>query len=130
MRLALTLALTCAACASPPPDGVTRPFESEASYQEQRAAATRALGIAMGQPHADDVSACRTVAVGERACGGPASFSVYSLDAADPSVVEMAASRVAALDRRANEQFGLSSTCEVREPPPLALRDGLCTAER
>ena len=89
----------------------------------------RALGTAVGHPAATEPSACRAVPVGERPCGGPASFAVYALGAADPSVVETAASRVTALGRRANAQFGLSSTCEVLEPPPLALRDGLCVAD-
>ena len=130
MRLTLLLALTFAACASPAPDGVARPFDSEASYQSQREAALRALDVAIGRPAAGDAGACRAVAVGEKACGGPAAFALYSLATADPSLVEMAASRVAALDRRAIAQFGLASTCDVVEPPPLAVRDGLCVADR
>ena len=129
MRAALLFALGVTACAAPPPDGAGRPFETEASYREQRAVAVRALQTAVGRPGAAELTACRAVAVGERPCGGPAAFAVYALGTADPSVVESAASRVTALDRRANAQFGLSSTCEVLEPPELVLRDGLCVAD-
>ncbi|WP_420454423.1 hypothetical protein [Rubrivirga sp.] len=140
----LLLGLMVAGCAAPaeppadapPPEGspieapveTDGPFASRDDYRQQREAAVAALDAAIGDPTAGAVAACQVLAVGERACGGPASFVVASTETASmPDLLALVA-RIDALDRRANAQFQLASTCEVRMAPPAAVRDGRCVS--
>ena len=102
-------------------------FASEADYREQRAQAVEALEAAV-RTEAAAVGACRVVATGEQACGGPKSFAVYSAEASDGAEVERLAARLVALDERANAQFEFFSTCVALVPPTPVLRDGRCVA--
>ena len=123
--------------AVPPQPGPPRPgppaapgdsaFASEADYRQQRAQAVAALQAAVST-EATGADACVAVPYGERPCGGPTDWAVVSSSSSDVDRVRGLASRVAALDARANRQFERFSTCEVQLPPTVALRDGQCTA--
>ncbi len=142
LLVGLMVATGCAAPAdqpvdAPPVDGTPvempsptdGPFASRDDYQQQRNAATAALDAALGDPTAGALAACQVLAVGERACGGPASFVVASTETASmPDLLALVA-RVDTLDRRANAQFQLASTCEVRMAPPATLRGGRCVLD-
>ena len=103
-------------------------FGSEAQYQEQRTAAVAALRAAARSTPASAPGACRTAGVGERPCGGPFEYVVYSAEAADTLRVAGWAEHVYRLDSLANARFGYASTCEFRGPPPVVLRNGECVA--
>ena len=115
-----------------PPGGEEIPatFASEADYRQRREAVAARLAAAIGEATAAEVSACRAVPVGEQACGGPSAFAVYSAESADAGEVERLAGVLVALDVVANRQFEYASTCMLQAPPPLALRDGRCLADR
>ena len=141
VALVLGAALALAACGptpdapapgAPTPDAPASdpvPFASEADYRQQRADAAQALEAAV-ETEAGSVGACRVVATGEQACGGPSSFAVYSAEASDAAEVERLAARLVALDTRTNRQFELVSTCRALVPPTPSLRDGRCVAGR
>ncbi|WP_412067401.1 hypothetical protein [Rubrivirga sp. IMCC43871] len=102
---------------------------SQADYEREHDAAVAELMAAIGTPRASSLAACRVVAVGEQACGGPTTFRVYSVETADSAEVERLAARVAEIDRFAIRELGLVSTCELREPRPVLLVDGVCQFE-
>ena len=143
MRLAL-IALLAAGCASadppagtagPPPVSAADPsadtlFADLADYERQRVEALAALNAVVGEPVAGAAAACRAFPVGARPCGGPERFVVVSTEVAQVPLVLDAARRVETLDRRANAQFERISTCEVRVPPTVVLREGRCVAVR
>jgi len=103
-------------------------FASMDDYQARRATAMDLLTDAVGESRAGDASACRALAVGAKACGGPTQYVVFSTTATDAAEAERLAGAVTALDRAANDQFGLVSTCEMLMEPAVALDGGRCVA--
>ena len=103
-------------------------FQNYADYQRQRAGAASDLDLAIGTPRAASASACRTVPVGQKACGGPASYRVYAASGDDELLIIQLAARVSAMDAEANEQFGLASDCSVTTPPTVEVVNGVCVA--
>lgn len=133
--LLLFAALGVAACSQPvsdtPPEAPvaeTGAFRDEADYRAQRVRATADLDALIGTAAASDAAACRVVAVGAKACGGPLEYRVYSATASDAAQVEAQAARITALDRRANAQFQYVSDCMLVGEPQAALVDGRCVA--
>ena len=129
MRALLLLALLAAGCRTP--DGASADpvrFDSMDDYQSRRSVAMDRLTDAVGEARAGDASACRALAVGAKACGGPTAYVVFSSTATDPAEAERLAGEVTALDRAANDQFGLVSTCEMLMEPAVALDAGRCVA--
>ena len=111
----------------PPSDAI---FDDEQDYRDRREDALARLETVIGTPSARDVVSCATVPVGERACGGPAAYVVYSSETADPVEVIRVAASVTALDREANAQFGYASTCELIAEPEVVLVGGTCGIRR
>lgn len=111
------------------PEPVPTEFASRAEYGERREEALARLDAAVGPARATDEASCRVVAYGERGCGGPAGFRVYSSEGTDDAEVERLAAFVTALDSVAVRQFEIISTCEALLPPEPVLVDGRCQAE-
>lgn len=138
MRLALFLALAAlplaglGACRTSAPSAADEApparFASEADYQTRRAAAVRRLDAAIGEARATDVSACRAVPVGAKACGGPVEYRVYSSTTSVVAEVERFAEVVTALDTTANRQFERVSDCMLLLEPTPTLVGGRCVA--
>ncbi len=103
-------------------------FASMDDYQSRRTAAMERLTAAVGDARATDASACRALAVGSKACGGPTQYVVFSTVATDATEAERLAGEVTALDRAANAQFGLVSTCDLLMEPGVAVEGGRCVA--
>ena len=103
-------------------------FTSFGDYERRRAAAVSDLEGAIGTPRASRATSCKKLPVGEKACGGPKGFVVYSATGdAELDIIRRAA-RVTALDREANEQFGLNSDCALLTAPEVAVENGICVA--
>ena len=121
--------------ATPGDDGSYQPapireglFTSFGDYERQRDAARADLSDAIGTPAAQLARECKTIAVGEKACGGPRAYAVYSASGdAELRIIRLAA-RITALDREANEQFGLVSDCALVSEPLVVVEDGVCVA--
>ncbi|MEM6328566.1 MAG: hypothetical protein AAF791_15730 [Bacteroidota bacterium] len=125
---------TPAPVVTPPPDttdaGPDRSglFDSFADYEQQRQAAAVNLREAIGTPTAASVTDCKSVPVGAKACGGPRSYAIYSASGDDEIGIIRLAARITALDREANEQFGLNSDCALTPEPSVAVENGVCVA--
>ena len=130
MRLSLLLALLTVAGCTTPGGAAADPvrFDSMDDYQARRSAALDRLTDAVGEARAGDVAICRALAVGAKACGGPTQYVVFSSAATDAAEAERLAGEVTALDRAANAQFGLVSTCDMLMEPNVALDGGRCVA--
>lgn len=96
-------------------------------YLADRARLVAELDRRIGPATADEPGACRVVAFGSKACGGPAGYRVYSASLNERAVLETAA-EIAALDEDANRRLGLISDCSLQEPPRPALVGGRCVA--
>ena len=101
-------------------------FLNYADYERQRAGALSDLDLAIGTPQAETVTQCRVVPVGQKACGGPAAYRVYSASGDDELLIIQLAARVSAMDTEANEQFELASDCDVQPEPGRRRGRRLC----
>lgn len=79
----------------------------------------------IGEPRCTNDGQCRTLAVGEKACGGPLVWLPYSTMTARGDSLRASASKLAALQRRRYELTGQSSTCQYTPDP-----GALCVAQR
>ena len=77
----------------------------------------------IGDARCDDNAECRSVALGQRACGGPESYLAWSSRRTDAATLERAVAEFAAASRPARPGDALS-TCEVlRDPGAFCARD-------
>ena len=133
MRFVLVLALFAAGCSVIPglgsnDVGLSSPPQTLEEYRVQREVLVDQLDEAIGRARATNVAACRVVPVGEKACGGPAGYRVYSASDVAPGQVTAAAEEVTRLDAYANERFEMVSTCDVTPEPSVTVVDGRCVA--
>ena len=82
----------------------------------------------VGKAQATELAQCRKVGLGYRACGGPASYLVYSVQGLDEANLLQKVSRYNALSQAESERLGLMSTCQIIEEPAIALVSGVCQA--
>ena len=73
-------------------------------------------------------SGCKTVPVGERACGGPREHVVYCPLTTDEPALFAVVDSLRQAETRYNESTGAVSTCEYRLPPTPAVEGGRCVA--
>ncbi|HSJ63312.1 MAG TPA: hypothetical protein VK922_05310 [Gemmatimonadaceae bacterium] len=78
----------------------------------------------------DSAAHCKTVPVGERACGGPREYVVYCATATDEAALLAVADSLKQAETRLNEATGAVSTCEFRMPPDVAVEAGRCVGKR
>jgi hypothetical protein len=128
--LALVLLLTAACGEVTPPTGeqAAPPPATPAAPAEpvDLAALLQEIRTAAGIARADDVAQCRAIALGEKPCGGPERYLVYSTLAADEARLHALVERYnAASAQRARDQ-DVASDCQVIEPPELGLEGGFC----
>jgi hypothetical protein len=110
------LPLAAAACAAPtaqPPPSAT-------------GAAWRQLQAEIGAAACDDARQCQTLALGNKACGGPERFVAWSSATSNATRVGRLAAQYADASRRENEREALSSTCNVVADPGATCQAGRC----
>ncbi|MGH7823170.1 MAG: hypothetical protein ACREQ9_25710 [Candidatus Binatia bacterium] len=81
-----------------------------------------------GNARAESLEQCRAIAFGDKPCGGPWRYLVYSTVATDVVRLEKLVADYNALDERRNREEGIASDCAFVGPPRLALVDGRCVA--
>lgn len=77
---------------------------------------------------ASDVLQCRTMAFGHKACGGPGSYIVYSIQSTDESKLENLVKTLYDLSVQYQQQRQWSSTCDITPQPSVVLQNGACVA--
>jgi hypothetical protein len=100
------------------------------SKRERLSEIKRAIDAEIGTPHADSLAQCRHIAFGAKPCGGPRMYLVYSTARTDEQRLKRLVSEYNALDKKINEEEGLSSDCAAVMEPKLVLAGGVCVGKR
>lgn len=77
---------------------------------------------------AGNATSCKVAPIGNKACGGPAGFIIYSEETTDVVKLQDLLSRYYDLVVKFQEKNGGNSTCDVETPPESILQDGYCIA--
>ena len=80
---------------------------------------------AIGEAKCSSDAQCRTLAIGEKACGGPQSWLAWSTAGTEPAPLQSLASELAALARHRNQLSGRVSNCQYNADP-----GAVCQARR
>ncbi len=137
LSLALPALLLLGACRAEPvdPDGTPRGSAPAArltgNQETDRATLQRLEKEASELARTEGCSsagACRSIAVGAKACGGPRYYLPYCPVSTDEAALRAQLERLAAFERSYNERYGIASTCEMAMPPQLELSGGACVA--
>ena len=70
---------------------------------------------------------CRVISYGERACGGPSRFDIYSIKNAKQEEVEFLANEITLFEQRYNQSNNAFSTCEHNTAPQTLCISKQCT---
>ena len=119
--------LLCAAsCASPTPDGSLGAQTTVlATGPASEADLLNRITTATGDAHCSADAQCRTLPLGEKACGGPVSWLPWSAASSQAAQLDAWAEQLAVLQRQRNERSGVMSNCQC-VPDPGAV----CQAQR
>ena len=110
-----------------PRDLKTLPVANEGT-REELAARYAEIQALIGDAKASDVQQCRRVAFGYKACGGPASYLIYSVQGLDETLLLKKVSEYNALDQAEAQRTGLMSNCAMVLEPSVVLVEGVCKA--
>ena len=80
----------------------------------------------IGDPLCDSVDECRYVGFGQKVCGGPLKYLVYSISRTDSVQLKTLVDEHRRLNREWNVKSGAISPCDIVLKPVLARRDGRC----
>lgn len=73
-------------------------------------------------------SVCRTIALGEKACGGPRQYLIYSTSATDSARLAREVARYNEAERKRNRDEGRMSDCMAVVKPQVSCISGRCRA--
>lgn len=118
--------LTCAALASRAQTPPAPPAPAASATQAESAGLARELRALIGPAACTADAQCRTVAVGAKACGGPAGYLAWSTVHTDSEKLGALARRQAEAARREIEAAGMRSNCAVASDPGAACVAGRC----
>ena len=128
--LLLALVAGAAGCPTEPSTDTPRPSPVVAPLPTDLAGVQAEIERLTASPTATSAAACRVVAYGSKPCGGPTRFVAVSSESTDTARVARLAERYTALETERNRREGLASDCMMVEPPPVALRGGVCVLGR
>ncbi|CAM3743583.1 hypothetical protein [Roseateles saccharophilus] len=118
---ALLVSAALASCAQTPPPS---PAASAAEPESQRL--SRELQAAVGTAACTADSQCSSLAVGAKACGGPAGYLAWSSVGTDAARLKELAARLTEAQRRENVASGLRSNCAFVADPGAVCVAGRC----
>ena len=99
---------------------------TEVELLERMADIESAIVALIGDPLCDSVDECRYVGFGQRACGGPLKYLVYSISRTDSVQLNTLVDEHRRLNREWNVKSEAVSPCSLPPIPVLARRDGRC----
>lgn len=82
----------------------------------------------IGDAPCGSASVCRAIAVGEKACGGPQQYLVYSASATDSARLARQVARYNEAERNRNRAEGRISDCSLVVKPQVSCISGRCRA--
>ncbi|WP_404341588.1 hypothetical protein [Pseudoalteromonas mariniglutinosa] len=89
-------------------------------------AAQQQLEQLITDPHCDNNSQCKVLAVGRRACGGPSSYIVYSTKMTIQDEVEKLAKHITTLESQYNTANNMMSICQHLTTPQAQCSNNNC----
>ena len=104
------------ACSSP----------TEVELRERMADLDAAIVALIGDPLCDSVDECRYIGFGQKACGGPWGYLVYSISQTDSLQLTILVDEHRLVTKEWNAKYGGPSTCDLPSAPTLGRRDGRC----
>lgn len=110
------MGLVLPGCAQPPP---------EAPSAVTEAALLKQIRAEIGDAPCESDLQCKTLAIGEKDCGGPEYWLAWSTARGDAKVLQAKSLELAALQRRRNEASGARSNCRYMPDP-----GSMCPASR
>jgi len=123
---ALLAGAALASCAQTPTPALARPASAPAAAEPESAQLGRELRALIGPAACTADSQCRSLAVGAKACGGPAGYLAWSTQGTDAQKVAALAVRQADAQRREVEASGMRSNCMFVADPGAACVAGRC----
>ena len=93
-------------------DTVPDEVNIEAATADTMAALLNEIRATAGVARAENPDQCKLLPVGQRPCGGPERFILYSTAVADEAKLNDLAQRYNAMAAQRNEEEGLMGTCE------------------
>jgi hypothetical protein len=84
----------------------------------------------IGAASCDSTIECRTLGVGQKACGGPESYVAWSIQDSDSARLATLAERLATARKSANNRAGMISTCSVVPDPGAVCLAGRCVLQK
>ncbi|MEK8052449.1 hypothetical protein AACH10_19510 [Ideonella sp. DXS22W] len=119
---AATGLLMAAACQAQPP----APASAGTAADPAEAALLARIRGEIGEARCSSDSQCHTLAVGEKACGGPAQYLVWSGTAARGEKLKAWSAELATLQRQRAAASGLMSNCQYLPDPGAACVQQRC----
>jgi hypothetical protein len=113
----------------PPRDTVRPPATVQDTNVAEQARLTRLEREARALARADgcdSVSQCRVAPLGWRSCGGPRDYVKYCAATTDTVALFRKLDELKAAEQEYNLRSGMMSTCEMRLPPRVSLRERSC----
>ena len=80
----------------------------------------------IGDAHCSMDADCLTLAIGEKACGGPESWLAWSVTTGQGDLLKTWAIELARMQRRRNERHGMASNCQYIADPGAICQDRQC----
>ncbi len=105
--------------------GVPAAASADASASALSALAAR-IDAEIGAAPCERDAQCRTLPIGERACGGPQRWLAWSTAQGDADKLQAWSQQTRQWAARRNRDSGLSSTCQYLADPGAACRQGRC----
>ena len=84
---------------------------------------------AVGTAQCSDNRQCRTLAIGEKPCGGPEQWLPYASATAPVEQLKAWSAELAAAAKRRNASSGMAGTCQFVPDPGAACVAGRCVAQ-
>jgi hypothetical protein len=80
----------------------------------------------IGESSCSDSTECRYIAFGDKPCGGPWKYLIYSASEVDSVDLIRRVTAYNRFNKDLNHRYGWMSDCSVPIPPNLGCSDGLC----
>lgn len=80
----------------------------------------------VGEANCSNSSNCRYVAFGDKPCGGPWSYLIYSITTVNERVLLMRVSEYNHFNEILNVEYGWDSDCSLVPVPTVGCRNGHC----